>query len=125
MKQDEITENTIINLVNSFYDKVKTDKDLGPIFIKAIGTSDQEWQTHLTRMYDFWSSVMLATGRYNGSPLQKHIALPHFDKALFKRWLELFEETANEIHTDKIANEYVIKSHRIANTFTHIMYKGR
>ena len=31
---------------------------------------------HLTKMYAFWSSVMLPTGRYKGNPVVKHFALP-------------------------------------------------
>src|SRR6185437_7027464 len=48
---------------------------------------------HLQTMCDFWSSVLLMTGRYHGQPMRKHAPLPiggvHFD-----RWLELFEAAA-------------------------------
>ena len=29
-----------------------------------------DWKPHLARMYAFWSSVMLMTGRYHGQPMQ-------------------------------------------------------
>ena len=44
----------------------------------------------------FWSSVALASGRYHGQPMPKHLPLPvearHFD-----RWLELFRQTARDV----------------------------
>ena len=79
-------------LVRRFYEKVRADALLGSIFETRI----RDWEPHLKRMCDFWSSVALMTGRYHGTPMAKHLPLPveaeHFD-----RWLALFEETAREI----------------------------
>jgi hypothetical protein len=41
----------------------------------------------LDKMYGFWSSVMLTTGRYKGNPLAVHGAVPDIDEAMFERWL--------------------------------------
>lgn len=116
MKEEQITEETIVTLINRFYAKVRTDAQLGPIFLQAIGDDDKTWAFHLRKMYDFWSSVMLASGRYHGNPFQKHLVLPSFDNKLFDRWLSLFEETAREIHPHKIATLYIEKSQRIAQS---------
>lgn len=114
MKNNQITEETIKQLVDSFYGKVAQDENLGPIFKAAIGDSAEAWKPHLNTMYDFWSSMFLGSGRYNGRPMPKHMALPPFDLDLFERWLALFSETAHEIHTDDIAAMYVERSRRIA-----------
>lgn len=113
-KLDHITEDSIKQLVDGFYSKIRQDTELGPIFNQAIGTEDDVWQLHLERMYAFWSSVMLASRRYHGNPIKKHADLPSFDLSLFERWLELFTETAYELHTDEIAMQYQVKSQNIA-----------
>ena len=113
-KLDHITEDSIKLLVDSFYTKIRKDTELGPIFNQAIGNSDEEWQPHLEKLYDFWSSIMLVSRRYYGNPMKKHIDLPPFDLSLFDRWLELFEETAHELHTEDIALHYQMRSRVIA-----------
>lgn len=113
-KLDHITEESIKQLVDTFYIKVRQDTDLGSIFNQAIGDSDEEWQPHLEKLYDFWSSIMLASRRYHGNPMKKHIDLPPFDVSLFNRWLELFAETAYELYTKDIAIHYQVKSQNIA-----------
>lgn len=116
MKETQITEKNIKMLVNSFYGKVRSDKDLAPIFENAIGDDASLWQPHLERMYSFWSSVILSTGSYSGNPFQKHKDLPSFDIKLFDRWLELFAETAKEIYTEDLAAIFVSKSKTIARS---------
>ncbi len=113
-KQDHITEKSIKQLVDNFYIKIRQDTELGPIFNQAIGTSDEEWQPHLEKLYAFWSSIMLASRRYHGNPMKKHIDLPLFDLSLFDRWLTLFQETAHELYTKDIAIQYQVKSQNIA-----------
>lgn len=79
----------IERLVRGFYEDVRRDEMLGPIFEARIS----DWEPHLERMMAFWSSVMLRSGLYHGRPMPAHAPLPvggeHFD-----RWLALFEATA-------------------------------
>lgn len=122
MLEDVITEDTIESLVNRFYQKIRVDPELGPIFDAAIGQTEQQWKPHLERMYAFWSSIMLSSGRYHGNPMQKHKALPSFDAARFDRWLVLFAETAHEIHSHDIAERYIDKSRRISESLKLALY---
>ncbi len=117
-----ITEKSIKYLVDRFYDKVRNDPELGIVFAKTIGDSDAQWLPHLEKMYDFWSSLMLTSGRYHGNPLKKHKDMPVFNKELFVRWLELFSETAHEIHPPEIAQAYIDKSRRIAENLKFHLY---
>ena len=87
-----IDDGMIAALVHAFYARVRDDSTLAPIFNQRISN----WDVHLARMCDFWSSVVLHSGRYHGSPMQKHLDLP-VDAAHFDRWLALFEVTAREI----------------------------
>jgi hemoglobin len=122
MNTPTITEATIRLQVDRFYGKVRKDTQLAPIFNGAIGTDEAEWQPHLQRMYDFWSSIMLGSRKYRGNPMKKHQDLPAFDAALFDRWLALFEETARELHTPKIAERYIAKSKVIAESLKYGLY---
>jgi hemoglobin len=104
-----ITEGMIEQLVRGFYDKVRADAMLGPVFEAKIA----DWEPHLQQMFAFWSSVALMTGRYHGTPMVKHIRLP-IDAAHFDRWLALFEDTARELCPAVAAEHFIERAHRIA-----------
>ena len=112
-KLSDVSEDGIRRLVDAFYDKVRLDAELGPIFLRAI---PGDWQPHLTRMYAFWSSVMLTTGRYKGNPVVKHLVIPGIQPHLFERWLALFNETCGELFDDGVSEEFRAKGARIAES---------
>jgi hemoglobin len=104
-----ITEAMIERLVRSFYDKVRADPVLAPVFEARIG----DWEPHLAQMRAFWSSVALMSGRYHGSPMGKHLPLP-IDADHFDRWLALFEATAREVCPPEAEAHFVERARRIA-----------
>src|SRR5579859_7087615 len=106
-----IDEALIERLVRRFYDKVRRDPELGPIFEARIA----DWEPHLRRMCAFWSSVALMSGRYHGEPMSKHLPLP-VDAAHFDRWLTLFEETARELCDVAAADHFTERAARIAES---------
>ncbi len=106
-----ITEAMIEQLVRAFYDKVRADALLGPIFEARI----RDWEPHLQQMFAFWSSVALMTGRYHGTPMVKHMRLP-VDAAHFDRWLGLFEETARETCPPQAVAHFMERARRIASS---------
>ena len=112
-KAGPITENAIRILIDRFYDKVRADPELGPIFARAI---PGDWEPHLATMRNFWSSVMLTTGRYKGNPVAKHLAVPGIEPHLFERWLKLFGETCSEQFDESIAQAFRVKAVRIAES---------
>ncbi len=122
MTVDQITEETIKILIDRFYHKIRNDAELGPVFAEGVGETDAEWEPHLKRMYDFWSSVMLASGKYQGNPMKKHKDLPPFKEGLFDRWLELFEQTVREVHSGEVVERYITVSNRIAESLKLGLY---
>jgi len=106
-----ITEEMIERLVRGFYAKVRRDAVLAPVFESRI----QDWEPHLERMFAFWSSVALMSGRYHGSPMAKHMPLP-IDAGHFDRWLALFEETAREVCPPEAEAHFVERARRIAES---------
>ena len=108
-----MTEAQLTELVHSFYGKVREDEALGPVFDAA--TSD--WPHHLGKMVDFWSSVMLTSGRYKGNPLMMHLKhVARIRPEMFARWLELWRETALRILDESGAAAVIAKAERIAES---------
>ena len=89
-----ISEAMIAQLVAAFYARVRQDEVLGPIFNRAI--APDQWPVHEARLCDFWSSVLLMTGRFKGSPMAAHARWPDIQDEHFERWLDLFARTAAE-----------------------------
>ena len=106
-----ITEAMIERLVYAFYDKVRADEVLAPVFDARI----QDWAPHLAQMCAFWSSVALMTGRYHGTPMAKHLPLP-VDGGHFDRWLALFEEAARDVCPGEAEAHFVERARRIAQS---------
>src|SRR5689334_2279893 len=109
----ELSEESLRHLVTRFYARIRRDAELGPIFNDAIG----DWPEHLEKLTDFWSSVMLSTGRYKGRPVPAHLAhQSRITPALFQRWLALWTETTNELMTPAAAQALQDKAARIAES---------
>lgn len=90
---DLCTEEEIIQLINSFYESIRNDEVLGPIFNQHV----KDWDAHLSTMVDFWSSTLRGTSRFRGAPMPKHTALPGLSSDLFERWLMLFRQTTDAL----------------------------
>jgi hemoglobin len=104
-----ITEPGIAALVSRFYGKARRDPTIGPLFEEAV----DDWDEHLAKLCDFWSSVMLTSGRYKGNPMASHIKHA-IEPEFFDRWLELWRETAGEIFCPETAAQFRQKAENIA-----------
>ena len=112
-----ISEPGIAALVTRFYGKARRDSMIGPLFEQAV----DDWDEHLGKLCDFWSSVMLTTGRYKGNPMAAHLKLP-IEPPFFERWLGLWHETAGEIFAAPQAAQFGIKAERIAESLKLAMF---
>ena len=108
----DLREPTIALLVRTFYDRARRDDVIGPVFEAAV----TDWDDHIGKITDFWSGVMLRTGRYSGRPMRPHLILP-LTGAHFDRWLALFEGTAYEVCPPEIAEAFIVRARRIADSF--------
>ena len=106
-----IDEAMIERLVRGFYDRVKQDPLLGPVFAGQV----EDWEEHIQTLCRFWSSVTLMTGRYSGRPMAAHAPLP-VERAHFLRWLALFEATARELCPAPAADLFVERARTIAES---------
>ena len=117
-RRDIESEVDIANLVHSFYAKVRADDILAPIFNKVI---KNDWNVHLEKMCDFWSTILLYTSKYLSDPMTKHIPLP-LQKIHFDRWLELFNGTIAELFDGKIAEEAKKRAGNIARVMQGVKH---
>jgi hemoglobin len=109
-----VDEEGIRRLVHRFYGRVREDDLIGPIFTARI----EDWDHHLAKLCDFWSSVILRTRRYEGRPMRAHLLLPmRIEAAHFDRWLELFEQTAREEFSPGAAELFLMRARQIADSF--------
>jgi hemoglobin len=81
-KIDRLSEDAIHRMVDDFYAKIRVDPDLGPVFARAI---PGDCGPHLATMPNFWSSVMLTTGRYKRNPVVVHHHVDGIEIDLFDR----------------------------------------
>jgi hemoglobin len=85
-----LSEASIATLLRDFYARARADDLLGPAFADVA-----DWDAHVGRVTDFWSSVALMTGRYHGQPMRAHLGRG-LTPAHFDRWLAIFAATAAE-----------------------------
>ncbi|MDE2401819.1 MAG: group III truncated hemoglobin [Burkholderiales bacterium] len=109
---DLCTEEEVANLVYSFYDKVREDALLGPFFNAHV----KNWDSHLLKMVDFWSSALRGTARFRGTPMPTHAALPGVSASMFQHWLQLFRETTATLGNSPMQARANLLAQRIAES---------
>lgn len=86
------SESELATLVDRFYEKVRVDPELGPVFSPAV----HDWVQHKQWLTTFWCSVARRSNSYRGNPMAAHQRHPvraeHFD-----RWLTLWRATCIEV----------------------------
>lgn len=97
-----LDEAHIARLVDCFYDKVRADDHIGPVFNRVVA----DWDEHKEKLTRFWCSVALNAGTYRDSPMRKHLPLS-IDQSHFQRWVELWRQTVPEIMDTEAANTMI------------------
>lgn len=111
--KDISTVEDIKKLVDTFYEKVRQDELVGPVFKDRF---QDRWPLHLEKMYAFWQTVLLHEQAYHGSPFPPHAQLP-IDQAHFERWMELFTSTVDTLFTGENANDAKWRAGKMAQMF--------
>lgn len=108
-----LSEEDLARLIPAFYNRVRADPVLGPIFNGAIS----DWPHHLGKLQAFWSSVMFTSGRYKGQPMVAHIRHGSvMTPENFARWLTLWQSTTDELLDPESARALQAKAARIAES---------
>ncbi|RWP16363.1 group III truncated hemoglobin [Mesorhizobium sp.] len=106
-------------LVREFYARLRGNERLGPIFAREISGN---WEPHLEKMTDFWCSVILKSGDYQGRPVPAHLKLKDVTEADFDIWLGIFGETAAELFAPETAAVFLDRAERIAGSLKLAMF---
>ena len=115
MRKFAITEDSLGLLVGEFYNRVRADDMIGPVFNNAVG----DWPGHLAKLQAFWSSVMLTSGRYKGQPLPAHIKhAGQMDRQSFDRWLTIWGATTADLMDEASAAALQAKAEKIAESLS-------
>ncbi|WP_316634411.1 group III truncated hemoglobin [uncultured Flavobacterium sp.] len=113
--KDISTIEDIKQMVNNFYDNVRKDDLLGPIFNDKL---QDRWPEHLEKMYGFWQTILFDVRSYSGSPFPPHKQLP-VDKAHFDRWTQIFNTTIDSQFSGPITEEAKMRATNMAYMFNH------
>ena len=113
-----IDEVSLRLLVTTFYGRVRQDSDLGPIFNDVV----DNWPEHLSKLTDFWHSVMLTSGRYKGTPMVAHMRQKRIRPEHFDRWLALWAETTSELFQPDVAALLQAKAARIGENLKRALF---
>lgn len=119
MKKDIRNRKDIENLVNTFYEKVKTDEIIGYLFTDIAKVN---WELHLPKMYDFWENVLFQSANYNGNPMVVHKNLHQkstMNQAHFQQWRELFNQTVDSLFVGTKADEIKNRAMNISAVLMH------
>ena len=118
-----ISLDDIRKLVDTFYEKVRKDDLIGPIFNEKI---QDRWPRRLEKMYTFWQTILLGEHTYFGSPFPPHANLP-VSHQHFEKWMELFTKTIDELFTGEKANDAKWRAGKMAEMFESKIeyYKNR
>ena len=105
------TTDSITALVHGFYADVRADPLLGPVFEDALR---DHWESHLARMVDFWSTVVLGSKSFSGNVFAKHMALQGVTPAHFAAWVRLWGQHTDRLFAPEVARELQLVAHGIA-----------
>jgi hemoglobin len=105
MKHDIRNREDVHFLVTTFYDKIRKDDLLGPIFNERI----THWKAHLEHLTDFWESSLFFVNKYKGNPLEKHVEVDAAIKNTinehhFGVWLNYWIQTLDELFEGEKVN---------------------
>ena len=115
-------------LVSTFYDKLKKDDFIGPIFLKTI--SDEQWEPHLQKLTDFWETNLFFVRKFKGNPMKAHKDVDaNFNHSIsqehFGRWLHLWFGTIDDFFEGTKANEAKERARNIASMLFFRMYEAK
>lgn len=118
-KPDLDDRDEISKMVNTFYGQVREDPRLGPLFDDV---AQVDWPTHLEKLTNFWSRILLNEFGYAGNPMRAHANVhlqSSFDHDHFRRWLTLFHATIDGGWSGPLAEHAKMMGCRVAEVHSN------
>lgn len=129
-KEDIKDREDVFTLVSAFYEKVRKEATLGPIFNERI----KDWDTHLELLTTFWETSLFFTKKlekkYKGNPLEAHVKVDEANgngitELHFGIWLNLWGQTLDELFEGDYADNAKRRARKMG-TFLYLkMFEAR
>ncbi|AUC84516.1 globin [Polaribacter sp. ALD11] len=118
----------IFLLVTTFYNKIKEDPFIGPIFLEII--PENEWESHLEKLTDFWETNLFFVRKFKGNPMKAHKDVDaHFNHTItqkhFGKWLELWFTTVDALFEGTRAHQAKERARNIAASLFLRMFEEK
>ena len=114
MKSDIQDRSDIRKLVTAFYERLLKEEDFRHIFLEVMQV---DILAHIDRLMDFWESTLFQAGKYKGDTVEAHLEVHHqhrLNAGHFSKWLEIFNETVNDLFEGRIATQAKQKASALA-----------
>jgi hemoglobin len=114
MKSDITSKNDVLRLVTRFYEKAVPDELIGHFFTKVV---QLDFSTHIHKIAEFWSGLLLGNSTYRGNPMEAHFHLHQkspMEQKHFDRWVHLWKQTIDENFSGPKAEEAGLRAESIA-----------
>lgn len=105
-------------LVHTFYNRVRKDEELGPIFNSII----TDWEAHLEKITDFWEQHLFGIHKYHGDPIEAHNKVDEVMENTisahnFGTWLFYWLNTLDELFEGKNVETLKFKARKMQTVF--------
>ena len=126
MKKPIETRDDLFLLVERFYEKVRMDEEIGPVFNQII----TDWPAHLDKITDFWNQHIFGVQSYKGNPIEVHnqvdATMHHQITAHnFGTWLFYWIQTLDELYEGDKVDLLKFKARKMQTMFFVSMVKNR
>jgi len=112
--RDITTREDISIIMTEFYDRILLDPALRPIFVDVAHI---DLPRHLPMIIDFWESILLGTGSYQGNVMALHVDLNRkfpLTNVHFELWLHHLTATVKEHFAGETAELMLVRAQSIA-----------
>jgi len=126
MKKDIENRADITALVHTFYDKIRTDDEIGPYFNELI----KDWDSHLEKLTDFWETNLFGIRKFKGNPIAVHNKVDeHFNGQInaneFGIWLNHWFQTLDSLFEGENAAILKNRARKMSGFLYLNMFKNR
>ncbi len=113
MKKDIATLKDIEFLVDHFYELVKEDSFIGPVFNSRLSG---RWDVHHKKLYRFWHTILLRRPDYFGDPVPVHFQM-NLDERHFNHWCSIWIKIVDDNFEGVVAERAKFRGKTMANAF--------
>lgn len=114
MKADIQTVEDIHLLVVEFYENIKQDALLGPIFLSKV----DDWEKHFEKMTRFWQSLLMDEVTYKGKSFEPHKELD-INSSHFDHWIQLWATVIDKHFEGDVAEQAKYRAKTIGAVYTY------